>query len=282
MADPVAITGEALGAVQGDSFRALLPAEFQSKGYIKDINNFGDLLKRFDGAQTLLGQRQFPDPATATDTQWAEFFSKAGRPEKPELYVMPEVEGVPKEFIDGVDKMVGIRQLLHAMGANPYQAKAFLVPFIKQIYQGELLDKEAERKAAETRDASFNKYITDAFGQDRDKVKENGKKYLAGFVPDALKPLFEGLDDKGLLTILALTDSMVKKLTNSDPFRGGAGGSGGTAVTEESIRAQMAAIKGDPAYRDPFKDKAKHAELNGKLEVLRKQLSDLYASQGKK
>lgn len=271
MTEPVAVpvTAESLGAVQGDAFRALLPADIQSKGYAKEINGFGDLVKKFDGAQTLLGQRAVPE-VNAPPEQWAEFHTKAGRPAKIEDYSFPDaVEGVAPELVKGLTNSKAVRELLFSAGANPYQAKILLSGMAKLIHTS---DQQATQKDKETKDAAFLKMTTELFGDQRETVITNGKKFLAANLPDNVKPLLDTLDDKSLAIVLAATDGMAKKFTREDPFRGGGGGGGGGGETREQIVAAMQAIMRDPAYGDPFKDRPKHEELRVKMEGLRGKL----------
>ena len=261
------ITAEGLNAVQGDAFRALIPADMQGKAYFKDVNSFGDFVKKFDGAQTLLGQRATPGD-DATPEQWDEFFNKAGRPGKPEEYPLPEIEGMPKDFIDKAGKMLGLQQLMHQSGMNKVQAKRFLSGFLKQVYAGEKAESEAAIKAKADGDAAFNKTLDEVLGKDRAAVVENGKKFLAGYLPDAVKPLFEKLDANQLAVVLAVTDGLAKKFTGEDPFRGGTGSGGAGGETEQVLIAQMQEIYKDPAYADPFKDKVKHADLSAKMDAI--------------
>lgn len=267
---PEPITVESLGAVQGDAFRALLPADIQAKPYAKEINNFGDLVKKFDGGQVLLGQRATPDP-TAPDDVWAAFHGKV-RPEKPESYAIPEIEGVPPEFVKKAGESKMIRELLHAASASPYQAKVLLSGFLKQIYT-------ADQATTKQRDDAFTKLTTELFGANKEAMITNGKKFLAPFLPDNVKPFLEGADEKTMAIILAATDGLAKKLSGEDPFRGGGGGGGGGGgETKDQLVLQMQGIMKEPCWSDPFKDQAKHKELEGKMNVIRDKLKKLGGS----
>lgn len=266
------ITVEALGAVQGDAFRALLPAEIQSKPYIKEINTFGDLVKKFDGAQSLLGQRNVPE-LTAPDDQWEAFHSKT-RPEKSDAYQVPQIEGVPPEFVKKAAESKMFRELLHKAGASPYQAKVLLSGFLSEVYKAQVgIDQESARATA-AKDAAFEKMAGELFGGQKDVILANGKKFLAANIPDNVKPFLDSLDDKSLAIVLAATDGMAKKYTGEDPFRGGGGGGGG-GETKDQLIGQMQAIMKDPAYADPLKDRVKNTELNQKMEVIRGKLKKL-------
>lgn len=270
-AAPVAITAEALGAVQGDAFRALLPADIQSKPYAKEINTFGDLIKKFDGAQGLLGQRAVPDPNDPPE-KWVEFHGKHAPKTIEEYKLADAIEGVPPEYLTkatGLTNMV--KSILFAAKASPYQARLAHTELMKVLYK-------AESGIKKQGDDAFIKLSGDLFGEQRDAVIANGKKFLAAYLPDNIKPLLEGMDEKQLTVVLAATDNLAKKFTGEDPFRGGGNGPGGSGgETKDQLIAQMQAIMKDPAYSDPFKDKPKHSDLNQKMEVIRGKLKKLQA-----
>lgn len=268
---PVAITSESLSAVQGDQFRSLLPADIQSKPYAKDINTFGDLVKKFDGAQTLLGQRVLPDKDTPPE-KWAEFHAKF-RPESADKYDLGQVEGLDSEYLKKSDGIVKIlKNVLYNGGASAFQAKTIIPSILKELATAEtLLTKQQDEK--------FAKLSTDLFGTQKDAVLSNGKKFLAAHLPDNVKPLLEGLDEKQLTVVLAATDSLAKKFTGEDPFRGSGAGSGGTGgESKDQLIAQMQEIQKDPAYVDPFKDRVKHTALKTKMEEIRGKLRKIMPS----
>jgi len=267
-AAPAAITVESLGAIQGDAFRALLPADIQAKPYAKEINTFSDLVKKFDGATALLGQRTLPDANTPLD-KWGEFHSKF-RPESPDKYAVGTIEGVAPEYVQKAGPIVKIVQtILHNAGASPYQANIILPGILKELFT-------AETKHSQFKDQSFAKLAGELFGDKKDAVIQNGKTFLMAHLPENIRPLLESFDEKQLTVVLAATDALAKKFTGEDPFRGGSGGiGGGGAETKEQLVAQMQAIMKDPAYSDPFKDKPKHKELSDKMEVTRGKLKVL-------
>lgn len=255
-----------INTLQGEKFHAVLPEEIRSKPYMKDIQSFPDFVKKFDGAQTLIGQRMTPGD-DATPEQWNEWFNKAGRPEKAEAYVIPEIDGVPKEYIEQAAEKGIMKQMFHSAGLNSQQAKLLSANFLKTVYLSEQQSKQAA-------DASFEKTMETTFGKDRAAVLENGKKILAAYVPDNVKPLLAGLDDKAWAVMLAATDGIMKKHVSEDGFRGAGGtGSGGTGPdTKESITAKMREIMAQPEYGSPHLNRTKNAELNTQMEQLREKL----------
>jgi hypothetical protein len=265
---PAAITAESLGALQGDSFRAVMPKEIAEKPYMKDVNTFGDFVKKFDGAQTLLGQRTTPDDK-ATPEQWKEFHSKTA-PKSAEEYKLPQtVEGLDPEFVKKAGEAKWIKPLFHAAQISPHQANILYPEFLKMIKAADA----AEGKAADER---FAKLSSETFKDQKDVVVTNAKKFMATHIPAEMQPMLDSLDEKQLTLLIAMTDGMAKKFTGEDPFRGGGAGAGsGGGETKDALIAQMQAIQKDPVYTDPFKDRPKHAELLAKMDVIRGKLKKI-------
>jgi hypothetical protein len=267
---PAPITFESLSAIQGDSFRALVPEDVRGKPFMKTINTFGDLVKGFDGAQTLLGQRATPDEH-ATDEQWGAFHAKL-RPESADKYVMPtEIEGVPVEFLKAASESKEFRALLHGASASPYQAKILFSGLMKALYT-------AEQKSIQSRDTSFTKMATEFFGDKKDAILANGKAYLAANLPENVKPLLANMNDNQLAVVLASIETTIKKFSGEDPFRSGTSGTGGSGgETMETLKAQMTKIMTDPVWSDPFKDRIKHKDLETQMEAVRVKMRKLIA-----
>lgn len=256
---------EVLNSLQGEAFRAILPEPVRTAGWMKDVNTFGDFVKKSEGAQALIGQRAVP-AEDAKPEQWDAWFKQIGRPENPADYGVPVVEGVPKEYIEKIGEVGTLQKILHAGGVNKVMANSILSNLIKQTYTAE----QAENQAAE---AAHEKLMNETFKQDRQAVTENGKRYLAANLPANVVPFLSQLDDKQLAVVLAITDSVVKKFGQEDAFRGGNNTpAGGGVETKESLTAQMRAIMSQAEYQDPLKDKTKHAALQAEMEVIRGKL----------
>jgi hypothetical protein len=265
---PASITAESLSALQGDAFRAVVPKEIAEKPYMKDVNTFGDFVKKFDGAQTLLGQRTTPDEK-ATPEQWKEFHSKV-TPKTPDDYKLPDViEGVNPEITKKGTEAKWLKSMFHAAQLSPHQVNALYPQFMKMISAAEAADKKAG-------DERFAKLSSDFFKDQKDTIVTNAKKFMATHISPEMQPMLNELGEKELTLLIAMTDGMAKKFTGEDPFRGGGAGAGsGGGETKDALIAQMQMIQKDPVYTDPFKDRPKHAELLAKMEVIRGKLKKL-------
>ena len=264
------ITAESLGALKDDGFRAILPKDIAAKPYMKDVNTFGDFVKKFDGAQSLLGQRTIPD-ATATPEQWKEFHAKT-TPKSADEYKFPDtIEGLSPEATKQAAGAAWLKPLLHSAQISAHQASILYPGFMKLMVAAEAADKKTSEEA-------FAKMSSSVFKDQKDAVVANAKKFMATHISPEMLPMLESLDDKSMTLLIAMTDGMAKKFTGEDPFRGGGGAAPAGGETKEGLVAQMQKIMGDPAYSDPFKDRPKHAELNQQMEVIRGKLKKLQGS----
>jgi len=264
---PATITAESISALKDDGFRAILPKDFAAKPYMKDVNTFGDFVKKFDGAQTLLGQRTTPDEK-ATPEQWKEFHSKTA-PKTAEEYKLPDtIEGVNPEITKKGVEAKWLKSMFHEAALSPHQVSVLYPKFMKMISAAEAADKKAG-------DERFAKLSSDTFKDQKDTIVTNAKKFMATHIPAEMQPMLNELGEKELTLLIALTDGMAKKFTGEDPFRGAGGGTPGGGETKDQLVAAMQAIQRDPAYSDPFKDRPKHAELQAKMDVIRGKLKKL-------
>jgi hypothetical protein len=200
-----AITAESVGALKDDGFRAILPKDIASKPYMKDVNNFGDFIKKFDGAQSLLGQRVIPD-ATATPDQWKEFHAKT-TPKTAEEYKFPDtIEGISPEVAKQAGAAKWLKPLLHSAQISPHQASILYPEFLKLMAAAETADKKFSEDA-------FAKMSTELFKDQKDVIVTNAKKFMATHLAPEMLPMLETLDDKQMTLLIAMTDGMAQKFT---------------------------------------------------------------------
>lgn len=258
------VTLESLTSLQGDGFKSVLPEEYRGKGYMKDVNSYSDLLKKFDGAQALLGQRVATPAATAADDEWTAYHSRTA-PESADAYEIPKIEGVGEDKIKAVGESKLLKGILHQAKVSPFQARILLHGFLGEIFKAEKAENERTNQ-------SFSKLADQVFGADKAEALLKGKAYLAAYLPESAKGLLDKLDVNTSAVLFAAVNNMAKKL-GEDPFKGGTGNppGGGTDSKDELIK-RMQAIQKDPVWVDPFKDQAKHKELMRQMTEIREAL----------
>ena len=64
-----------------------VPEDIRGEAALQTVPDIGTLAKNYLNAEKLIGQQRLPAPQTSWgDKEWGEFYSKIGRPEKPEGY----------------------------------------------------------------------------------------------------------------------------------------------------------------------------------------------------
>lgn len=247
--------------------KEVIPAEFHDRAYLKDwldkpqgADSFAEVFKKLDNAQTLIGKKT-GIPEGDDDTEWENFHAKL-RPEKSDAYEIKTAEGetVDEEFAKT------LRESFHAAGLSTRSAK-----ILQDKMLGQITAKQAAAKVAqEQADAEFDTLAKAALGPDNAKVLERAKAALVEHAPDALKDHLGKLDDKGLVILAGVVDSMLKKYASEDDLNKGPGASdsAGTDLREEGRK-----LMASPEYRDQF-----HANH----EAAKKRVVEIYATLAKK
>lgn len=111
------------GAAGGDPFVSLfqgLPEELRNDSAFKDIKDFQGLAKGYVHAQRMIGYDKVAIPGEkATPEELSAFYSKLGRPEKPEAYGIKDPEGVQVN----AELKTGFLQKAHELGLSTKQAQ---------------------------------------------------------------------------------------------------------------------------------------------------------------
>jgi hypothetical protein len=184
---PAGVSFETLKTLQGDAFRSLLPKEYAEKGYMKTVNNIEDFVKKFDGAQSLIGQRAAPLP-TDGDDKWSAFHSATAAKEMK---------------FDGVgDDVLG---LFKTAQLSPWQAK-IAADGVKKMLDG----------AAEAENTAFETTLKEALGANADETLTKAKQVMAVALPPQYKILLEGMGAKEFAVVAAYTEAITKKFGGTD------------------------------------------------------------------
>lgn len=182
-----AVTFDTLKTLQGDAFRSILPKEYAEKGYMKSVNNIEDFVKKFDGAQSLIGQRASPLP-TDGDDKWSSFHASTAA----------------KDFkFDGIgDDVLG---LFKNAQLSPWQAK-IAAEGVKKMLDG----------AQEAESVAFETTLKEALGANADETLTKAKQVMAVALPPQYQHLLQGMDAKQFAVVAAFTDAVAKKFGGTD------------------------------------------------------------------
>ena len=232
------INFDTLKTLQGDAFRGILPKEYAEKGYMKSVNNLEDFVKKFDGAQSLIGQRAAPLP-TDGDDKWSSFHASTAAKEMK---------------FDGIgDDILG---LFKNAQLSPWQAK-IAAEGVRKTLDG----------AQEAESAAFETTLKEYLGPNADATLTAAKQVMAIALPPQFKTLMEGMDAKQFAVVAAFTDAVSKKFGGTDNIVK----TGGIAPASiGDVRAQLA-----EAYKvtsDPSVSKADRLVAEQKIAAINTQM----------
>lgn len=222
-------------------FLTTLPEEYRGKEYLKDVKDMPSLLKKFDGAQELIGKRPAGIPQeNAKPEEWAQFNKAWGVPEKPEEYDIGEI---PKELPRNENFEKGMRAAMQEAGLNKRQAK-----IMAGKYNGALVELMKEQgMAAEKNDTDFEKLAVETFGERKDKALANGKVLLAKYAPKSMAEHVGKLSNENLIVLASVIDGIAKDYIKDDQLPGGKGGG---APTSDEKREEARKLMASPAFSD--------------------------------
>lgn len=181
---------ETLKGLSGDAFLQMLPAEFAQKGYMKGVENLDGLLKKFDGAQSLIGQRSAPLPTDAPEA-WAKWHSQVA-PKSANEY-----------GLDGVGD--DIKGLLHKAGASAWQAK--------QLVEGYNAIAQA---AMDAEDKAFTESLDKVLGAGKEETLAKAKQIMSVALPADMQAIVGKLDGNQFAAVAALTKAIADKFGGAD------------------------------------------------------------------
>ncbi len=241
---------------EGVAFGDLIPGAFKGKPYLKDIADMPTLLKKLDGAETLIGQRPagIPDD-NADEATWGSFFKAAGRPDTAEGYsfnTTKKADGTDAERNSEVEAKV--KGIFHKHGLSAKQATGVQTDYDAVIM--ELMDA-ANTKTAE-QDAEFDKLAKGTFGTDFDKVLASSKTLIEANMPEGFGDRFKNLSNDNLVLMAGVLNNIKNKYIKEDiVIPGGGGGLPGSELELREEAKKLMASKEWTEYNHPGNKAAK-------------------------
>jgi len=253
--------GAATGGEGGGEAAFAIPEQYADRAWAGNVKSLDDLYSQHDNVQTMIGKKSVPG-ADATDEQLQEYYGQL-RPETFEGYDLQLPEGVEAEI--NTDDQNKYKEFFHSIGLTPRQANDLF-----QFHVGQEGEKAAGQQTAkfENEDA-FNAELDKAYGS-----REEGDAAIKIMLEHAIlqspetKQLIADLPNDQLLAVLALTNSMHKKIP-SKAEEGAPGTGEGAGKTVASMDQKVAAankLRMDPKIKDPFHPE--HHNLRQQLKTL--------------
>jgi hypothetical protein len=225
----------------------------RSEDALKTLSRFkgkGDLAKSYLELRGKVGENPITVPGeNATDEEREAFYKAIGRPDSPDKYEFPEIEGVEPDD----DATKAFKEAAHKLGVPPEMASGMYQYLMEQAktYQ------ENQAKAIETTQAETEKTLKKEFGKDYETNLTAGDNALRQVIGDeAMKKL----EAAGLHVDADVVRGAVKlsQAIGEDKLRGmGDGSRGGQVKTRaelEDIMKKNPDWKSDPKLKQEVED----------------------------
>jgi hypothetical protein len=237
------------GGAGATDFLATLPEDIRGDTSLKDIRDLAGLAKGYVNAQRMVGYDKVAIPGEkATPDEFNAFYTKLGRPEKPEGYKLPEVKAdnvfqPPKELVTGFTAKA------HELGISQKQAEGL---FSWYLGQGNSSIEKLNTDLATTRDAGvaeLKKEFGAAFDTKvniaRDAVRSLGDEAFVQFLDTSRLG-----DHPSMIRVFAKIGEMLKE-------EGTLKGTGtGSAMSPDEAKARIAEFNSNPDKMKAYTDKS--------------------------
>lgn len=200
------------------------------------------LLKKLDGAETLIGKKTLIPDDKADPKDVDAFYSKL-RPAKPEDYDFKLGEGASPEF----DK--ALRAAAHKSGVDKRQMGKFITELLP-IFQDHA-KKQGEANAAH--DAEFDTMLKLEMGDGYEKRVARAKAAAAELVPASAKKFVGKMDDNSLVLFTVFADALLKKYAGEDDFGSkdnGGGGGNANANDKEALIKELHTLYASEGWKN--------------------------------
>ncbi len=136
--------------VSSDDWRTAIPEEIRDHKSLTHINDIGALAKSYVHAQQMIGADKVVLPSkSATEEEWADFYTKIGRPESPDGYQL-EVNNLEEGIEPDENVLAWFKQTAHEAGMTPQQAQHMLNAYNQLTSQTVgMTQQQAEARVAE-------------------------------------------------------------------------------------------------------------------------------------
>lgn len=261
MADPVVVDPPA-----PKLFKEIAPAEFHDRGWAKPFlekpwtpETQAEIIKKLDGAESLLGKKTLIPGADVTDEKELDAFYSKLRPEKAEDY---DIKALGEKADEGLVKTM--RAAAHKAGMDKRQFSTFLAGLAPDI----AARQKAVAEAQAARDKEFEGIVSTTFGKENEKVVARVGEALKEFTPDPLKPHIDKLDNNALAIVTGVINAIMVKFLPEDQLNGKVKGEGA-----ESDKGALQKEARDLQASDAWKN-FQHPDY----EKTKKRVAEIYAN----
>jgi hypothetical protein len=222
-------------------WRTSLPEDIRNHESLKDIKDVEGLAKSYVNVQPLIGRDKLILPTEkSTPEEWDKFFTKLGRPSKPEEYDFSKVR--VNNMVPNEEVVKDFSPTAHKIGLSKSQAQG-VMEWLMTLGSKELqsLDEElaGKRKAAKDQ-------LTAEYGAALPETLQIARSAALWAGGEDLVKLF---DDEGWASNPAMVRALVKvgKAVAEDVLSPAVSGHRG-AMTPDQAKKRIAELQTDPAY----------------------------------
>ena len=268
------------------SFESILPEEYKTKEYVqnalKSENPMAAILKSYEGAQSLIGQRQTltPPDENSTEEQRQNFYKALGVPDDVKGYEIKAPEFAPEdkeigEYIVGSRNeavLTDVKETARKLGVTPAQLQGLASAFDMATLKHQK-DEAAQYMAAERESAlAFEDIATKHYGANKIQVMERGHKLLMESLPPEFMPYVARMNPEGLAVASAIAHSFHSKYLKEDGGFNTANASRPAPSDVETLRSEARTLMNSDAYSNEWHQN--HKVIKGKVDAIYAQIKE--------
>lgn len=240
--------------IQGDApqdnseFLSTLPEAYKDKPWVKEFTSVEGILKSWEDKSASLSRRPsgIPD-ANASPEDLAAFNKAMGVPDAAGDYQLAAYpEGYEPTEAD-TQWQSDIKDLFLESGQTPAQATKLEAGWNKMVEAFTQQQEVAQGKS----DAEFDTLTAEIYGDTAAQVLANGKSLIESHVNEKVKPFVAGLDNKAMMVVASVLDSIKKEYIGEDNLPGASAVAPSMAMTNDDISAKAREIMASKPYSDP-------------------------------
>ncbi len=233
------------GQMAFDPAKLQLPDEYKTAPSLANIKTIEDLTKGFVSAQRLVGANRVAVPGNdAGEEAWNNFFKAIGRPDAPELYQLPKIEGLdPSVGLDEA-KMKEAKAFMHKIGVTNRQFPQLMKYYLEQT-NGTI---KAGKQQVEQEKAANIAALKEAWGDKYDANLDIARQVLKKFGDEEVVNFLEDTNLGSNTQLIKLFHAVGLGMLE-DVERGGT--SGGDLNITDGSRAitEIERLKGDEEFQ---------------------------------
>lgn len=231
-----------------------IPEEFKDRPYLEDVTTLDQVLKKLDGAESLIGKKELEPPKDdAPQEKWEAFYNRLGRPEKVEDYV---IEG---EDVDFAKKLA---PAFHKAGLSNKQVQQLIAE------SSPILEQLASAQNENFSDEGFNNLTKEVFGDNTDQAIKVSRDLINKFADPKLKDYHKELDNKSLVLLASILNNVHNEYIKTDTTMREAQPESGTETPADLREKAKRLIRKAQDPNTTFSE----------AENLKKQINEIYAS----